>query len=291
MKGYIFISKIFEQGDDYQSLKDSFDMMSKNFSIDEMNSHLLVANYFSDSNILLIKGKNFYNSLDGKSYLRKITDESYNKLIDNITRVYNGIKENPKNPENQLKEFNEVFKPEETIICIHWGGGTSKNEEVNKVLEDMLKKDKDQKVYKITYFTSSDDTENNFYNKLTSKNKDGIIKALKFYIIKTENNLVKKNIYELMEKIYFYHFPFINKKINIDNTNPFYQVIKEEIDFLVTIKNILIDPDAIRITKDFLNHFPNIGTKIEIDDVEMFRKKTYEYLNYTTFPIYPKSLK
>lgn len=290
MINYIFISKIFESGDDYNDLSDSFNNVYTNYiDIEEIPSATLNAVLYPTSNILLISGKGFHD-IPGSDYLEEIKENSYKQLIDNIEFVYNEIKKQYENKHSdKLKEFSEVFKPEETVVCIHWGG-KSKNEEINKIVEDILKKNKDKKVYKITYFSSKDLKYEILINKDNKFNKQDIMEALDFYSIRVENLLVKKKIYDLMEKIYIYHFPFIKDKFSIEKENPFYKVIKEEIEFLKDIMKILKNNDVVRTTKDFLTHFPNIEDKIEIEDVEIFRKKTYEYLNYTTFPIYPKFL-
>jgi len=292
MNNYIFISKIFSKSTDYDMVKTNFSSVFGNGTeIDEYDSNHFQAIYFP-YNILLINGS-YFNDARFNKWAKDITIDSYKSLIENIENVYEKITKDEK--------FEEVFKPNETIICIHWGGSSNKNEAMNKVLEGLRKDKKSEELFSITYFTNGDGA---YYGYLTNnkeinekKIKENIETAFEFYKMRANNLLVKKKIYELMESIFIYGFDFYlkqtSKQFSIEKTKDslFFNTTSEDIKLLETEKKCLYHQNTKNAIDSFFSLLKKEGDeKIYIPNIQTFRSDTYDLLNKIEGPIYPKAL-
>ena len=296
MRNYIFISKIEEGtgGNDYTKIEESFGVFKKIKKMTKYNGKDLYAFIYKedDFSILLIHGRQFKECFNG-DYLNSITKDSYTKLIDNVEKIYEQIKINVN--KCRLKDFTEVFKPSETIICIHWGGSTNNNEAMNKEIEKLRKSDKKDEIYSITYFSSQDleNGKNVIKGFLVSKDKQKVENALEFYKMRANNLLVKKKIYEVMESIFIYSFADYLKteqqKITFCKTKDrvFYKEINSDLEFLRKEQEFMYK-------KDFINAFFNLvnedNDQISVNNIKTLRSDTYKLVNEIEGPIYPKAL-
>ncbi len=294
MSNFIFISKIDGSGDDYDNIKISFNTFSGNdgSNINEVNGYPLRAVYYSQSDILLINGGNFKDYSNFITESDSINKKTYEQLIENIKKVYSQIKEDHKS--ENLDDFQNVFDPQNTTICIHWGGSGNKNEIINKVVEDIRKVEKINEVFSITYFSGQD---KNAYNNLISKDITRIKHALEFYAFRADNLLVKKKIYELMEAIFIYGFDFFlqksSKQFSIEKTKDenFFNTISSDIKFLDKEKDYIYHQNTKKAIDNFYTQLKKeVDKNILIHNIQTFRSDTYDLLNQIEGPIYPKAL-
>jgi len=300
MNGFIFISKIFADNTDYDKIEPIFTKAFESKKLIEKCCNKIFHATLFEKNILLINGKDFQNCFTWKKENNEEfpNEDSYNKLIKNIKTVYEEIKEKS-NDSNQ--EFEDVFKPNETIICIHWGGSSNENEAMNKVLENLSKKEKSEELFSITYFTSGDGI---YYKNLTKdqdikkeKIEENIKTAFEFYKMRAKNLLVKKKIYELMESIFIYGFDFYlkqtSKQFSIEKTidSKFFNEISEDINLLKTVKKCLYHQNTKEAIDSFFSLLKEEGDeRILVPNIQTFRLDTYVLLNQIEGPIYPKAL-
>jgi len=208
-KNYILLSCVKGTCDFHkikESLKKIYGVDEKDISVKNKNDSTTVkiVHHVAHIRILLIKGNSLLLEafeqnlfLCEESKAMKVHKKSYDNLIKSLEMIIEGI--NEKKEEKLV--FNEKFSPQDTVICIHYGGdvGAQKDFELN-LLAQKVSQDLSQKPpYLFTFFSSNDGDP---YKGLISGEKEAFERSLSFYADRARDSqlqCIKKKMYELMQ--------------------------------------------------------------------------------------------